>query len=154
MERRLLIKLRKSIVFRYRFTLFISVFLSFVFISSFYFIYNIPSKPKTTDISNIYNTWKIVKSYENGKLLLDNKKNEYRRFIVYPNGTYKWVNLGSESTPLPFEISKDGSQIIFENGSLENIHRIYELGPNKLRFGQRNILSHYEYVMVPYNYKD
>jgi hypothetical protein len=125
----------------------------FVFISSFYFIYNISSKPKSTDISNIYNTWKIVRYYKNGKLVLDNRKNEYRRFVVYPNGTYKWVNPDVDPDPQPCEISKDGTQLIFENGgTIENIQTIYELSPNRLRFGQRNILSHYEYVMVPYNY--
>jgi hypothetical protein len=154
MNRRLLIKIRRSILYRYRFSIFISGFIAFVFLSSFYFIYNIPGKPKSTDINNIYNTWKIVKYYKNGKLVLDNRKIENRRFVVYPNGTYKWVNLGAESDPLPCEISKDGSQLILDNVEvIENIHTIYELSPTRLRFGKRNILSHYEYVMVPFDFK-
>ena len=104
------------------------------------------------NIKNIYNTWKIVKYYKNGKLVVNNGKYQNLRFRVNPDGTADWIKEGYESN-FPFSISQDGSQLIANNGgSIENVETIYELSENRLRFGKRNILSHYEYVMVPYNY--
>jgi hypothetical protein len=85
---------------------------------------------------------------------MDNSKNDERRLVLYKNGTYKWVKSGNESAILPFQISSDGSEITFENGSPENIHKIYELGPNRLRYGQRTVSSHYEFILVPFDYKE
>ena len=33
--------------------------------------------------------------------------------------------------------------------TIDDIETIYELKKDKLRFGKRNVMAHYEYVMVP-----
>lgn len=155
MNKKILIRLRRSKLFKLRFTLFFTFILFSLMVSSIYFTYNVPKRtnPNEVDLKNIYNTWKIVKYYKNGKLVVNNKKFQNLRFRVNQDGTADWIKEGYESN-FPFVITKDGSQLIANNGgAIENIETIYELSENRLRFGKRNIISHYEYVMVPYNFE-
>jgi hypothetical protein len=134
--------------------LFFTFILVSLLASSFYFVYKMPQRgiAHEANVNNIYNTWKIVKYYKNGKMVVNNHKYENLRFRVNKDGTADWIKEGYEAN-FPFIITKDGSQLIANNGgAIENVETIYELSQNKLRFGKRNILSHYEYVMVPYNY--
>ncbi|HSZ26279.1 MAG TPA: hypothetical protein VK766_11185 [Cytophagaceae bacterium] len=154
MNKKIVIRLRRSKLFKLRFTLFFAFGLFSLMVSSIYFTYNIPKRTNSEEVNlnNIYNTWKIVKYYKNGKLVVNNNKFQNLRFRVNVDGTADWIKEGYESN-FPFMITKDGSQLIANNGgAIENVETIYELSENRLRFGKRNILSHYEYVMVPYNY--
>jgi hypothetical protein len=155
MNKKILIRLRRSKLFKLRFTLFFTFILFSLMVSSIYFTYNVPKRidPNEVELKNIYNTWKIVKYYKNGKLVVNNKKFQNLRFRVNQDGTADWIKEGYESN-FPFVITKDGSQLIANNGgAIENVETIYELSQNRLRFGKRNIMSHYEYVMVPYNFE-
>jgi len=156
MGKNIINRLKHSKIFKVRITLFVLFGLLSILISSVYFTYNIPKhlNPEEVNLQNIYNTWKIVKYYKNGKLVVNNRKYETLRFRVNTNGTADWIKEGYESN-FPFTITKDGSQLIANNGgSIENVETIYELSENRLRFGKRNIQSHYEYVMVPFDYKN
>jgi len=154
MNKKIANRLRKSKLFKLRITLFSAFALTSVLIGAIYFTFNLPkqTQPEEANLKNIYNTWKIVKYYKNGKLVVDNKKYQNLRFRVNPDGTADWIKEGYESN-FPFTISNDGTQLIANNGgSIENVETIYELSESRLRFGKRNILSHYEYVMVPFDY--
>ncbi|HWZ22230.1 MAG TPA: lipocalin family protein [Cytophagaceae bacterium] len=154
MNKKILIRLKRSKFFKLRFTLFFGFVILSLMVSSVYFTYNIPKRTSSDNVNlnNIYNTWKIVKYYKNGKLVVNSKKFQNLRFRVNADGTADWIKEGNESN-FPFTITKDGTQLIANNGgSIENVETIYELTENRLRFGKRNILSHYEYVMVPYDF--
>ena len=154
MNKKLLIRLKRSKLFKIRYTLFFTFVALSLLVSSVYFTYNIPKRTSTSEVKldNIYNTWKIVKYYKNGKLVVNSNRFQTLRFRINADGTADWIKEGRESN-IPFSITKDGSQLIANNGGgIENVETIYELSENRLRFGKRNILSHYEYVMVPYNF--
>ncbi len=154
MNKKIVIRLKQTNLFKSRFTLFFLFILISLMVSSVYFTYNIPRSTKSDEVNlnNIYNTWKIIKYYKNGKLVVNTTKFNTLRFRVNADGTADWIKEGNESN-FPFSITKDGAQLIANNGgAIENVETIYELSENRLRFGKRNILSHYEYVMVPYNF--
>ncbi|MCS6823952.1 MAG: hypothetical protein NZ529_06620 [Cytophagaceae bacterium] len=143
---------RQTKLFRHRYLIFALYLIITLFVCSVYFLVNAPQRTTDIDINNIYNTWKIVKYYENGKLVVNDKRFETRRFRINRDGTADWINNGNE-THISFIIYQDGRHLMAGTGdSKEHSEIIYELTENKLRFGKRNIRSHYEYVMVPYNY--
>lgn len=98
--------------------------------------------------NHIYQTWKLEKLYNNGKVV-EGEKYEHLRLKFNRDGTAEWIKLGN-SQKIKFAIKEDGSQIVIDNGyTLEDIETVFELSETRLRFGKRNILSKYEYVMVP-----
>jgi hypothetical protein len=114
-----------------------------------FFAFNPEKNTSGNQTEYIYNTWKVHKFYKNGKLVINNKRFENLKLRVNRNGTADWIRPEGKLT-LSFRINKDGTQIYTDDGfSIEDIESVFELNQDKLRFGKRNIISHYEYVMVP-----
>lgn len=103
---------------------------------------------KGFDPDLIYKTWKVEKLYNNDKVI-DAEKYKNTRLKFNRDGTAEWIKLGN-SQKLKFAIKEDGTQILMDNGyTLEDIETVFELTEDRLRFGKHNILSKYEYIMVP-----
>ncbi|WMJ75188.1 hypothetical protein RCC89_18755 [Cytophagaceae bacterium ABcell3] len=123
-----------------------------IFMASLFFTYNLDSKKQAFDTENLYQTWQIKKFYKNGKLVLNDPKYDNLRLKINRDGTAQWIREG-ESLYISFEVTPDGSQIIIDDGyTIENIETIFELSKEKFRFGKRNAITHYEYVMVPLDF--
>ena len=136
-------------LFRLRILLLILfVFLTFISIAVFFSIDNGGSgTDKNTD--NIYQTWKVQRFYKNGKLVVNDTKFKNLRFRINRDSSAEWIS-PNKTQRLRLWVSPDGSQLIMDNGlSIEDIETVYELKKDKLRFGKRNVMSHYEYVLVP-----
>lgn len=136
-------------LFRLRILLLVLIlFLVFICIG-FYFNYDTGLNSGNDATDNIYQTWKVQRFYKNGKLVVNDKKFQNLRFRVNKDSTAEWIR-PSNTLKLKLWLTTDGTQIIKDNGeSIEDIETVYELKKNKLRFGKRNVMSHYEYVMVP-----
>ncbi|MFL5728981.1 MAG: hypothetical protein ACJ75J_05775 [Cytophagaceae bacterium] len=142
-------KIKRSKFFRYRFVILASVVVMSLITGTLFFAFNSGNESAISNKDYIYNTWKVQKFYQNGKLVINNKKYKDRLLRVNKNGTAEWLSEGGKLT-LSFRISADGSQIFLDNGfSVEDIETIFELKKDRLRFGKRNIIAQYEYVMVP-----
>ena len=143
-------KENKNYFLQYKFIVIVAFTLATVAMGSMFFFYTttpIDSAHNNPDF--VYNTWKVDKFYKNGKLVIDNNKYSTLLFRVNRNGTAEWVK-PDRTLPISFKITPDGTQIITDNGfSIEDIETIFELTKTRFRFGKRNIISHYEYVMVP-----
>lgn len=96
-----------------------------------------------------YKTWKVQRFYQNGKLVVNDKKFENLRFRINKDSTGEWIRPDNTLT-LNIWISEDGSKLIKEDDeSMKDIDIVYEISEDKLRFGKRTVESHYEYVLVP-----
>lgn len=132
--------------FKHVFLIFIG-FLTIVMLSFFFLGYQPPEE--LPDRENIYKTWKLETLYKNGKPIRDSKKFANLKLKINRNGTAEWIRPGNKLT-INFKVNEDASQIVIDDGyTVEDIETIFELKPNKLRFGKRNIASRYEYVLVP-----
>jgi len=136
-------------IFRFRILLLILlIFLMFISIGLF-FTLDTGSGKSDKHTSYIYQTWKVQRFYKNGKLVVNDKKFQNLRFRVNPDSTAEWIRPNS-NLKMKMWINSNGSQLVKDMGtSIDDIETIYELKKDKLRFGKRNIMSHYEYVMVP-----
>jgi len=142
-------KLKIGYFLDYKFIMIIAFGLATIAMGSMFFFYNNETDSGHNNPEFIYNTWKVEKFYRNGKLVLDNNKYKTLLFRVNRNGTAEWIK-PDRTLPISFKITPDGTQIITDNGfSIEDIETIFELTKNRFRFGKKNIISHYEYVMVP-----
>ncbi len=143
-------KVNKGYFLEYRFIIIMAFALATIAMGSMFFFYdNSPINSAHNNPEYIYNTWKVEKFYKNGKLVLDNSKYNLLLFRVNKNGTAEWIK-PDRTLPISFKITPDGTQIITDNGfSIEDIETIFELKKDRFRFGKRNIVAHYEYVMVP-----
>jgi protoheme ferro-lyase len=114
-----------------------------------FFAFNTGSEPSISNKEYIFNTWKVQKFYKNGKLVINNKRFDNLQLRVNKNGTADWIRPDGKLT-LAFRVSPDGTQIFTDDGfSIEDIETIFELKKDRLRFGKRNIIAQYEYVMIP-----
>lgn len=96
-----------------------------------------------------YKTWKVQRFYQNGKLVVNDKKFENLRFRINKDSTGEWIRPDNTLT-LNIWVSEDGSKLIKEDDeSMKDIDIVYEISEDKLRFGKRTVESHYEYVLVP-----
>ena len=140
----------KSYFLQFKFVIIAAFAIATIAMGSMFFFYNnYPADSSHNNPAYIYNTWKVEKFYRNGKLVLDNNKYSTLLFRVNKNGTAEWIK-PDRTLPISFKITPDGTQIITDNGfSIEDIETIFELKKERFRFGKRNIISHYEYVMVP-----
>jgi protoheme ferro-lyase len=114
-----------------------------------FFAFNTDSDSSIVNKEYIFNTWKVQKFYKNGKLVVNNKRFDELQLRINKNGTADWIRPDGKLT-LSFRISPDATQIFTDDGfSIEDIETIFELKKDRLRFGKRNIIAQYEYVMVP-----
>jgi hypothetical protein len=142
-------KIKRSKFFKYRFVVLSSFIIMIMITGTLFLAFNPQKSSSINEPEYIYNTWKVHKFYKNGKLVINNKRFEDLKLRVNKNGTADWIRPSGKLT-LAFRINKDGTQIFTDDGfSIEDIETIFELKQDKLRFGKRNIISHYEYVMVP-----
>ena len=142
-------KENKNYFQQYKFIVIIAFALATVAMGSMFFFYTTtPADSSHNNPEFIYNTWKVDKFYKNGKLVIDNNKSMLL-FRLKRNGTGEWVK-PDRTLPISFKVSPDGTQFITDNGfSVEDVETIFELTKDRFRFGKRNIIAHYEYVMVP-----
>ncbi|MFN6945759.1 MAG: hypothetical protein ACK4ND_12500 [Cytophagaceae bacterium] len=120
-----------------------------IIMASLFFTYNHKTGDEAFNPENIYKTWKVQKFYRNGKLVINDAKYSKLRLKVNKDGTAEWIRDG-HSLPISFKITPDGSQIIIDDGyTIEDVETIFELTSEKFRFGKRNAITHYEYVMIP-----
>ena len=142
-------KIKRSKFFKYRFVVLSSFVVITMIIGSLFLAFNPQKDSSVNDSEYIYNTWKVHKFYKNGKLVINNKRFENLQLRINKNGTADWIRPDGKLT-LSFRISPDGTQIFTDDGfSIEDIETIFELKKDRLRFGKRNIIAQYEYVMVP-----
>jgi hypothetical protein len=142
-------KIKRSRFFRYRFVILTSVIVMSLITGTLFFAFNTGTETSISSKDYIFNTWKVQKFYKNGKLVINNKRFENLQLRVNKNGTADWIRPDGKLT-LSFRISPDGTQIFTDDGfSIEDIETIFELKKDRLRFGKRNIIAQYEYVMVP-----
>ena len=98
---------------------------------------------------HFYKTWKVLRFYQNGKLVVNDKKFENLRFRINKDSSAEWIR-PDNILAMNIWVSEDGSKLIKEEDeSLKDIDVVYEIKEDKLRFGKRTVESHYEYVLVP-----
>jgi hypothetical protein len=143
-------KLGNNWIFRFRY-LFLLCFFMFAALIVVYFTTHGEGQSNSRLVTNpdfIYNTWKIEKLYKNGKLVVNSNKYKDLYLQINKNGTAEWIK-GNNRLKFNFIITPDGNQIIFDDGlRIEEIETVFELRQNVLRFGKKNINSHYEYVFT------
>jgi hypothetical protein len=114
-----------------------------------FFTFDTGSGQESKNNSYIYQTWKVERFYKNGKLVINDRKFQNLRFRINPDSTAEWIRPGN-NLKMKMWINNNGSQLIKDMGAtIDDIETIYELKKDKLRFGKRNVMAHYEYVMVP-----
>ena len=98
---------------------------------------------------HFYKTWKVLRFYQNGKMLVNDKKFEYLRLRINKDSSAEWLR-PDNTLSMRIWVSEDGSKLIKEDDeSLKDIDVVYEIKEDKLRFGKHTVESHYEYVLVP-----
>jgi len=98
---------------------------------------------------HFYKTWKVLRFYQNGKMIVNDKKFENLRFRINRDSSAEWLR-PDNTLSMRIWVSEDGSKLIKEDDeSLKDIDVVYEIKEDKLRFGKRTVESHYEYVLVP-----
>ncbi len=127
--------------------------ISFLFLLFFtvavFFTIDMGNSHSDSNRKNFYRTWKVLRFYQNGKLVVNDKKFEELRFKINDDSTAEWIRPNGTIT-LRAWVNAEGNQIIKEDEEfLTDIDYVYEIQENKLRFGKRTLESHYEYVMVP-----
>ncbi|ABG58029.1 hypothetical protein [Cytophaga hutchinsonii] len=130
--------------------IFLIAFLFLLFFTvAVFFTIDMGNSQSDSTRKNFYRTWKVLRFYQNGKLVVNDKKFEELRFKINDDSTAEWIRPNSTITIRAW-ISPEGNQIIKEDEELlTDIDNVYEIQENKLRFGKRTLESHYEYVMVP-----
>lgn len=146
-------KFSKTGILKYRFLILGVFILGAILIISYVFTYNTNKENIIINPAFIYNTWKVEKVYKNGKLVINTNKYNNLFFQVNRDGTAEWIK-ADEKLKLSIIVSPNGSQIITDDGMrIEDIETVFELRQNVLRFGKRNINSHYEFVMTAVDMK-
>lgn len=136
--------LRFRIVF-----LLVLLFLLFFSIGVFFSLDTATSSPSVVNKDNFYKTWKVLRFYQNGKMVVNDKKFENLRFRINKDSSAEWIR-PENTLKLRIWVSEDGSKLIKEDDeSMKDIDVVYEIKENKLRFGKRTVESHYEYVLIP-----
>jgi hypothetical protein len=130
--------------------LFLILFLFLLFFSiGLFFSIDTGDSKSDANRDHFYQTWKVKRFYQNGKLVINDKKFEHLRFRINRDSTAEWIR-PNNVLKLRVWINPNGTQIIKEDDeSMEDIDAVYEIKKDKLRFGKRTVESHYEYVMVP-----
>lgn len=134
-----------------RFRIVLLLVLLFLLFFSIGVFFSLDTGTSNTSINkeHFYKTWKVLRFYQNGKLLVNDRKFENLRFRINKDSSAEWIR-PENTLKLKIWVSEDGSKLIKENDeSLKDIDVVYEINVDKLRFGKRTVESHYEYVLVP-----
>ncbi len=129
------------------------VFLFLLFFSiGLFFSIDTGNSQSDKNRENFYQTWKVLRFYQNGKLVVNDKKFEHLRFRINKDSTAEWIR-PNNVIKLRAWINADASKLIkVDEEAMEDIDIIYEIKKDKFRFGKRNVEAHYEYVMIPDSY--
>jgi hypothetical protein len=139
--------MEKLLHFRILF-LIVLIFLSFVSVGVF-FTLDTGDSNSSMNKEYFYKTWKVKRFYQNGKLVVNDKKFENLLFKINKDSTAEWIR-PDNVLKMRIWVSDDGSKLIKEDDeSLKDIDIVYEIKEDKLRFGKRTVESHYEYVLIP-----
>src|SRR6478735_4478778 len=143
---------KKSWVFNFKYPFLIVIVVLAIIAVSFGISFSSQKEKHISDPNYIYTTWKVEKLYRNGKLVLANEKYANLFLQVNKDGTAEWIK-GKSRLKLNFKMTADGNQMVFDDGMrMEEIETVFELRPNVLRMGKRNINSYYEYVFTATNH--
>jgi hypothetical protein len=134
---------------RFRIVLLIVLLFLLFFSIGVFFSLDTGTSHSAINKQHFYKTWKVLRFYQNGKLVVNDKKFEDLRFRLNKDSTADWIRPDNTLT-LRIWVSEDGSKLIKEDDeSLKDIDVVYEIKEDKLRFGKRTVEAHYEYVLVP-----
>jgi len=98
---------------------------------------------------DFYKTWKVQRFYQNGKLVVNDKKFEDLRIKINRDSTAEWIRPNS-TQKFKTWVTEDCSQIVkLEEDVIPDVDFVYEISEDRLRFGKRNVMTHYEYVLIP-----
>lgn len=126
------------------------IVLLIIFIS-FGIFFSIDTGNHTSDKNkdNFYKTWKVLRFYQNGKLVVNDQKFKNLRIRFDRDSTAEWIRPNSIQKFKSW-ITDDCSQIIkMEDEIIPDVDFVYEINKDRLRFGKRNVMTHYEYVLIP-----
>lgn len=136
-------------LFHFRIIFLIAFLFLLFFTVAVFFTIDMGSSQSDNKKKNFYRTWKVLRFYQNGKLVVNDKKFEQLRFRINDDSTAEWIR-PNNTIKIRAWVTADGSQIIKEDEEfMTDIDNVYEIREDKLRFGKRTLESHYEYVMVP-----
>jgi hypothetical protein len=134
---------------RFRIVLLIGVLFLLFFSIGVFFSLDTGTNTSRINKKHFYKTWKVLRFYQNGKLVVNDKKFENLRLRINKDSSAEWIRPDNTLT-MHIWVSEDGSKLIKEDDeSLKDIDVVYEINEHKLRFGKRTVESHYEYVLVP-----
>jgi hypothetical protein len=125
------------------------LFLLFLFMGVFFSIdtgHNYTDKNK----ENFYQTWKCVRYYHNGKLVVNDEKFQNLRIKINHDSTAEWIRPNGTQKYRSW-INEDASELvkIDPESNIPEVDHVYEIRKDRLRFGRRNVMTHNEYVLVP-----
>lgn len=136
-------------LFRFRIVILIVLLFLLFFSIGVFFSLDTATSTSVVNKENFYKTWKVLRFYQNGKLVVNDKKFENLRLRINRDSSADWIR-PDNTLSMRIWVSEDGSKLIKEDDeSLKDIDVVYEIKEDKLRFGKRTVESHYEYVLVP-----
>lgn len=134
---------------RFRIILLISLLFLLFFSIGIFFSLDTGTSNTLINKEHFYKTWKVLRFYQNGKLVVNDKKFENLRLRINKDSSADWIRPENTLTTHTW-VSEDGSKLIKEDEeSLKEIDVVYEIKEDRLRFGKRTVHAHYEYVLVP-----
>ena len=134
---------------RFRIVFLISLLFLLFFSIGVFFSIDTGTSHTTINKDHFYKTWKVLRFYQNGKLVVNDKKFENLRLRINKDSSAEWIR-PENSLKIHLWVSEDGSKLIKEDDeAMQEIDMVYEIEQNKLRFGKRTVQSHYEYVLIP-----
>jgi hypothetical protein len=124
------------------------VALLFVFlVVAFLFALDAGDQNAVKERDQIYKTWKVIRYYKNGKLVINDEKFKDASFQVGKDSNSAWY-YANYSMPIKVWISNDGKFLYSQLGEQDEVvENIYELTESRLRFGKRTVAAHYEFVL-------
>jgi hypothetical protein len=134
---------------RFRIIFLISLLFLLFFSIGIFFSLDTGTSQEGINKAHFYKTWKVLRFYQNGKLVVNDKKFENLRLRINKDSSADWIR-PDNILSMRIWVSEDGTKLIKEDEeSLKDIDVIYEIKEDKLRFGKRTVQAHYEYVLVP-----
>lgn len=134
-----------------RFRIVLLIVLLFLLFFSIGVFFSLDTGTSNESINKIhfYKTWKVLRFYQNGKLVVNDKKFENLRLRINKDSSAEWLR-PDNTLSMRIWVSEDGTKLIKEDEeAMKEVDVVYEIKENKLRFGKRTVQAHYEYVLVP-----
>ncbi|MFN8416510.1 MAG: hypothetical protein U0U66_09270 [Cytophagaceae bacterium] len=136
-------------VLKVRILLLVIVLLFVFLVVAFLFALDAGDQNAEKQKDQIYKTWKVIRYYKNGKLVLNDEKFKDASFQVGKDSNSAWY-YSNYSMPIKVWISNDGKSLYSQLGEQDEVvENIYELTSTRLRFGKRTVAAHYEFVLEP-----